>query len=107
MPAPVFLTKVELPVTVSATVFVQPVVPSVKVNVAVPALTPTTSPELSTVAIPSSLLDQVPPEDGVTLVDPPTHTLVAPDTVGLPLMVKLTVFANTSTFALELFTLMR
>ena len=49
-------------------VAVQLVVPSVKVNVAVPADLPVTMPELSTDATAGLLLDQVPPVDGDNVV---------------------------------------
>lgn len=50
----------------------------VKVNVAVPALAPVTTPALVTVAIEALLLTQVPPVVGVNIVVKPTHTELAP-----------------------------
>ena len=54
------------PVTVIVVVFLQPVVPSVNVSVAVPPHTPVISPVLSMVATEGLLLAHVPPELGVT-----------------------------------------
>ena len=55
--------------------FEQPVVPSVKVNVTVPAKIPVTNPALVTVAFEGSLLIQVPPEVGFKIIVLPTHKL--------------------------------
>ena len=53
----------------------QPVVVFVKVIFAVPRSTPVTTPPLVTVATVPSLLDQLPPVDGVKFKVSPTHTL--------------------------------
>ena len=56
----------------------QPVEVWVKVNAAVPALTPVTTPALVTVATAGLLLVQVPPVFGVRVVVPPTQMEVGP-----------------------------
>ena len=68
---------------------VHPVILFVKMNVAVPAATPVTTPALFTVATDELLLDQVPPVDGVNVVVVPTHIVEDPEilTVGLCLAV--------------------
>jgi hypothetical protein len=55
-------------------VLLQFVVPSVKVNVTVPADTPVITPALVTVAMALSLLTHVPPEVGDNVAVLPTHT---------------------------------
>lgn len=70
-----------------------PVILFVKMNVAVPAATPVTTPALLTVAIDGLLLDQVPPIDGDNVVVVPTHIVEDPEilTVGLCLAVMVVV----------------
>ena len=77
------ITGVGVEFTVINLELLQPVDVSVKVRVAVPLLTPVTRPALVTVAMPLSLLDQVPPVLGVTLAVLPTHTIDAPPSIGL------------------------
>lgn len=57
---------------------IQPVAVSVKVNVAVPAETPVTTPALVTVAIAGLLLSQVPPVVGDTLEVVPSQIDAGP-----------------------------
>ena len=75
-------------------VLLQPVVPSVKVKVTLPAETPVTTPALVTVAMAGLLLTHVPPAAGVTLVVKPTHTEAGAVTIGRALTVKVTVVAG-------------
>jgi hypothetical protein len=77
------ITGVGVEFTLMDLELLQPVAVSVKVRVAVPVLTPVTIPALVTVAMALSLLDQVPPELGVTLAVLPTQTSVAPPSIGL------------------------
>src|SRR5678815_3843340 len=63
-------------------VLLQFVVPSVKVNVTLPAATPVTKPALVIVAFVGSLLVHVPPLDGVNVIVLPTHTDVGPPNTG-------------------------
>ena len=74
--------------TVNNTVLIQPVAVFVKVRVTVPPATPDTTPALVTVAMEVLLLDQVPPELGVTLAVVPTQVAVAPPKAGSALTVK-------------------
>jgi hypothetical protein len=64
-------------------VLVHPPVALVNVNSTVPADTALTKPELFTVAIALSLLDHVPPEVGVKLVDVPKQISVGDVIIGL------------------------
>jgi len=69
--------------TVTAVVVLpQLVVPSVKVNVTLPAATPVMTPASVTVAIPLSLLVQVPPMIGDKVAVLPTQRNAGADTVG-------------------------
>ena len=79
-------TKVEV-------VFLQPVVVSVKVNVAVPASKPVTNPAFVTLALTELLLIQVPPVAGNTVVVLPTKIDAVPlkPTVGSGLTVMVAV----------------
>src|SRR5678810_1380165 len=63
-------------------VLLQLVVPSVNVNVTLPAAIPVTTPALSIVAFVGSLLTQAPPLDGVNVIVLPTHTAVGPPNTG-------------------------
>jgi hypothetical protein len=96
--APVMLT-VGFALTVTALVGfeAQPVDVLVKVNVALPAATPVTTPALVTVAIAVLLLTHVPPVVGESVVVVPTHIVVAPVmlTVGLAIMVTADVAFDT------------
>ena len=65
-------------VTVEVAAETHPVAVFVKVNVAVPADTPVTTPEFVTVATPGSLLTHVPPVVGDKVVVPSTQMLLAP-----------------------------
>ena len=67
----------------------QPVEVRVNTKLAVPALTPVTTPPLVTVATALLVLDHVPPEEGESVVIPPIQIKLAPVTpmVGLPLIV--------------------
>jgi hypothetical protein len=76
--APVMLTTGSAFTVTAPVVAVQLVVPSVNVNVAVPADMPVTSPELFTVATGGLLLAHVPPVVGDNVVVCPTQMLVAP-----------------------------
>jgi hypothetical protein len=67
---------ISLIVTVGV-VLLNPVAVSVKVNVTAPAEIPVTNPALSTVATPGSLLTQVPPVTGLSIMVDPTHNLFA------------------------------
>ena len=78
---PALTTGKALTVTAEV-VALQPVVLFVKVNVALPAATPVTIPALVTVALVSSLLDQVPPATGEIVIVLPTHTDNPAETVG-------------------------
>jgi hypothetical protein len=67
------------PFTVTADVVpLHPVLPEVKVKVALPAPTPVTIPSILTVATPSSLLNQLPPVSGDKLVVLPAHIILLP-----------------------------
>jgi hypothetical protein len=69
-------------------VLLQPVVPSVKVNVTVPANMPVATPALVTVATVLSLLTQVPPVEGLKFKVSPTHSVAEGVlTIGSGLMV--------------------
>ena len=68
-------------------VLVHPVVPSVNVNVTVPAATPVITPALVTVAIAVLLLVHVPPLVGDKVAVLPTHTDAGAVTVGFALTV--------------------
>ena len=81
--------------------FEHPVKLLVKVSVTVPAAIPVTTPELSTDANDELLLDQVPPETGVTLVDAPTQTNVAPPRDGSAFTVTEPVVAEHPDILLE------
>src|SRR5260370_30994975 len=74
---------------VGVVVLLQPVVPSVKVNVIpAPAAIPVTSPAFVMVAFVASLLTQVPPEFGVRFAVPPIHKFAGGAlTTGSALMV--------------------
>lgn len=74
----------------------QPVVVFVKVNVEVPAETAVTTPAFVTVATAGSLLTQVPPEVGESMVVAPTQMLLAPVmlTTGEPFTVTAEVTAD-------------
>lgn len=65
---------ISLTVTVGV-VLLNPVEVSVKVKVTVPAEIPVTNPALSIVATPTSLLNQVPPVPGLSVMVDPTHNL--------------------------------
>jgi hypothetical protein len=80
--------------TVKLRVFEQPVVSLVKVRLAVPGATPVTVPVSVTVATVSSLLDQVPPVDGVTTLEEPTQPEAAPPSVGGATTVKVRVLVQ-------------
>ena len=80
-------------VTVTLLVEEQPVAVSVKVKVAVPALTPVTTPASVTVATAVLLLIQVPPVFGVTFAVLPVQTSVAPPKIGAPGTALMTTFA--------------
>jgi hypothetical protein len=73
--------------TTEEVVLLQPVAAEVNVNVTVPMATPVTKPALSTVAFVKSLLNQVPPEVGESVIVLPTHTAAAAETTGAALMV--------------------
>lgn len=68
-----------LTVTGGVAAEVQPVVPSVKVKVAVPPDTPVTTPALVTVATDGLLLVQVPPEVGESVVVAPAQMVFEPE----------------------------
>ena len=78
---PALTTGKALTVTAEV-VALQPVVLFVKVNVALPAAIPVTIPALVTVALVSSLLDQVPPVAGEIVIVLPTHTDEPAETIG-------------------------
>ena len=65
----------------------QPVAVEVKVNVALPAAIPVTSPAFVTVAFVTSLLNHVPPVVGDNVMLPPTQTDAAAETTGNALIV--------------------
>jgi hypothetical protein len=71
-----------LAITVKLLFDEHPVDVSVKVRVTVPALMPATTPTFVTAAIKLLLLNQVPPELGVTMAELPTHTSFAPPNTG-------------------------
>lgn len=75
--------KVGFALIVKLFVAKQPVDVWVNVNVTDPILTPSTKPELVTVATNILLLIQVPPVLGVTLAVLPKHTSFAPPNIGL------------------------
>ena len=68
-------------------VLLHPVVPSVNVNVTVPAATPVITPAFVTVATDVLLLVHVPPVVGDSVAVLPTHTDAGAVTVGLALTV--------------------
>jgi uncharacterized protein (DUF362 family) len=74
----IFVVGRALTVTVFEASDGQPVLVCVKVKVAVPPLTPVTTPPLVTLAIAVLLLDHVPPEVGLKVVVDPTHIVLAP-----------------------------
>jgi hypothetical protein len=81
------------PSTVTETVLAQPVVPSEKVNVAVPPPTPETNPPFVMVATDVLLLFHVPPLEGVTVVVLPKQiVLLAMLTVGAGFTATVTSF---------------
>lgn len=99
----VFPTQIELlpviltagnAVTVKLILLLQPDDRLVNVSVVVPAETPVTTPALVIVAMPVLLLVHVPPLKGVTLVDNPAQTLVAPPNTGRLLTVTFAVLAE-------------
>jgi hypothetical protein len=71
-------------------VALQPVIELVKVNVAVPADIPVTTPALVTEAINGLLLIQVPPVVGDKVIVLPTFTEAGAETTGKGLMVATT-----------------
>jgi hypothetical protein len=81
----------------------QPVALFVKVNVAVPAATPVTTPLLDIVATALLLLVQVPPVAGDKVVVEPTHIALLPEIVatGLSLIVTGKVELDTQPFVLS------
>jgi hypothetical protein len=90
---PVILTTgIALIVTAVVGADTQPVVPSVNVNVAMPADTPVTTPAFVTVATAGVLLVQVPPVEGDKVVVAPTQMLLAP--IRLAIGVAFTVTAG-------------
>jgi hypothetical protein len=78
---PALTTGKALTVTAEV-VALHPVVLFVKVNVALPAAIPVTIPALVTVALVSSLLDQVPPVTGEIVIVFPTQTDGPSETIG-------------------------
>lgn len=92
--APVIVaTGVLLTVMAGVGAETHPVPPSVKVNVAVPADTPVTTPAFVTVATAALLLTQVPPDVGVRPDEAPMQILVAPEilTTGIGFTVTVAV----------------
>jgi hypothetical protein len=76
------------PLTVTdEVVLLQPVTEELKVNVTDPEATPVTKPALVTVAFVISLLNQVPPEVGESVMVFPIQTDAAAETIGAALMV--------------------
>lgn len=78
LPPVMLTTGIAFTVTGAVAADTQPVLVLVKVNVAVPAATPVTTPALVTVATAGLLLTQVPPVVGDKPVVLPTQMLVAP-----------------------------